>query len=311
MTDNLDLFENDDIFKSGKTLLIDGDIAIYRPCCIHNEDHNSDRAAIARKVEKAVNLMVQQAGCDDYMFLLTTSVNFRDHLVDDYKDNRSDVERPVNLRWAKRWALTHLNAHVHVGLEADDLLGIYSTEDTVIWSLDKDLRQIPGKHLDDETRKVVTVTPTGTLIDRGSKIYFDGNVGFLYQLLIGDGADYIVGCGKRVTKIRKSGKYKGNEYIARSGVGPKTALKILTLAAMKVGDTDKNCLDAVIEEYKKLHGKDWQQHLETQANLLFMIREQHGDVIKRWTYDERDEYFDIKKGVILNDFDPTKASNQE
>ena len=307
--ESLDLFENDDVFKSGKTLLVDGDIAVYRPCCIHNDDDDTDRAAIARKIEKAVNLMVQQAGCDDYIFCLTTSVNFRDFLVDDYKDNRSDVERPVNLKWAKRWAMQHLNALVKVGLEADDLLGILATEDTVTWSLDKDIRQIPGKHLDDETRQIITVTKEGTLRDKGKKIYFDGNVGMMYQLLIGDGADYIIGCGKRVKGVYKSGAKKGQERIARVGVGPKKAMEILTRAAINSDDVGKSCLLAVIEEYKKLHGEEWEHHLETQANLLFMIREQHGDVIKRWTYDERDEYFDIKRGVILNDFDPTSTAD--
>jgi len=32
------------------------------------------------------------------------------------------------------------------GLEADDEMAIYQTDDTIIVSLDKDLLQVPGKH---------------------------------------------------------------------------------------------------------------------------------------------------------------------
>ena len=41
-------------------------------------------------------------------------------------------------------------------------------------------------------------------------------------------------------------------------------------------------LEAVIQQYKLLHKEDWQHHLETQANLLFMVRKQYGEVIQRF-----------------------------
>ena len=45
------------------------------------------------------------AGCDTYIMFVTTNFNFRDDLVDDYKANRADVEKPVNLAWAKQWSV--------------------------------------------------------------------------------------------------------------------------------------------------------------------------------------------------------------
>ena len=282
-----------------RTLLIDGDIIIYQPCSVVDFNHDDDhcRKMIAKNINSKIDRLMALAGCDSYIMFVTTKFNFRDQLVDDYKANRADVVRPVNLSWAKKWSVQNLNTHFHKGMEADDLLGTHQTENTVIWSLDKDLRQIPGLHLDDATEKVVTVTEVGKIEDRGKKIYFDGLLGLYFQMLTGDSADHIVGCGKRELTVYKSGAKKGTEYYKRKGVGPKAAVKVLD------GLSPEAALAAVIEQYKELHGREWQSQLETQANLLFMIRKQDGEIIQRWTYDGREEYFDLVKGVLLHDYD--------
>ena len=286
-----------------KTLLLDGDIVIYQPYCVFNEDDDQSRKLIAKNINTKIERLMEAAECNTYIMFVTTKFNFRDHLVDDYKANRQDVERPVNLAWAKRWAVDNLNTHFHKGMEADDLLGTHQTDDTVIWSLDKDLRQIPGSHLDDATQKVVEVTDLGSLEDRGKKVYFDGTLGLYFQLLTGDSTDNIVGCGIRELTVYKSGAKKGQEYYKRKGVGPKKALALLA-------DLDLDAaLDVVVDEYKKIHGDNWQVELETQANLLFMIREQYGEIVQRWTYDNREEYFDLVKGVILYDYDKEAVEN--
>ena len=227
-------------------------------------------------------------------------------MVDDYKLSRSDVEKPANLSWAKRWIAQNLNSVYQDQLEADDLLGIYQKDDTVIWSIDKDLRQIPGKHLDDKTRKVIEVSEFGLLKDLGDEVYFNGLAGFYFQCLTGDNVDYIVGCGLRVRKIYgPKAKKAGQSYTKRSGVGPKAAVEILISAALGRGDPAENMLAAVIDSYKEVFGAEWQESLETQANLLFMVREKHDKVIRRWTYDGRPEYFDLEKGVVLYDYAPS------
>ena len=99
----------------------------------------------------------------------------------------------------------------------------------------------------------------------------------------------------------------------RVGVGAGDAFKIIAGAAIKAGDpkdVPRKCLEAVISEYKKVFGQGWEKDIETQANLLFMVREMMtDDIFKRWTYDGRDEYFDLKSGVILND-EEYKASSR-
>ena len=302
-------------YKS-KTLIIDGDIVIYQPCCIFNEDAESERSLIVKYINKKIDKLMMLAGCDKYIMFLTTKFNFRDDLVDDYKANRKDVERPVNLVWAKRWCMENLNTSYHLKLEADDLLGIHMNKDTVLWSIDKDLRQVAGEHLDDASGKIIVVTEDGVLKvnevtseqtgKTKKKVYFDGTIGLYYQMLIGDSTDHIVGCGIREDTVYKSGAKKGESYVRRKGIGSLAATKILVAAVSYKGSRTvlEAALEAVIVEYKKLFKEGWQVMLETQANLLFMVREQHENVIKRWTYDGRDEYFDLVKGEIIDGFKP-------
>lgn len=301
-----------------KTLLIDGDLVVYRPCCVFNEDTDGDRRQIIRKINQAIDSMMEKAGCNRYIMFVTTKFNFRDDLVDDYKANRKEEERPVNLAWAKRWVVKELNTHYWKKLEADDLLGVHMTklEDAVLWSLDKDLRQIPGQHLDDASGEVITVTNEGILREdtivsketgkKKKKVYFDGTIGFYYQLLVGDSTDHIVGCGRRVEAVRKSGPKAGEKYTKRKGIGSGAAVKALTAAALSAGTRPvlEVALEKVVSLYKKEFGEEWKTMLETQANLLFMVRYQYDQVIKRWTVDGRDEYFDLLTGKIDYDFTP-------
>lgn len=294
-----------------KTLLIDGDIVIYQPCCVFNDDDDLSRRQIAKYISNKVDKLMEAAGCQKYMMFVTTKFNFRNELVDDYKANRKEEDRPVNLAWAKRWAISQLSNFYKKGLEADDLLGIYNKAGCVIWSLDKDLRQLPGEHLDDATQEIITVTEEGRLEEKHwvtesgtekSKIYFEGDIGLYFQMLIGDSTDNIIGCAKYVTQIRKSGEAKGEAYTARKGVGPKAAMNLILASIMHKGTrtASEAALDAVICEYKKIHGDDWQKHLETQGNLLFMVRQMQGEYFRRWTYDGRKEYFNLTTGKVLS-----------
>ena len=119
-------------------------------------------------------------------------------------------------------------------------------------------------------------------------------VGFYYQLLIGDGTDWIVGCGKR---LPAPGTKMGTK---RKGIGHKAACKIVNTAAMKDPGNIKPIRDAVHAEYKKLHGDNWKKEIDTQGQLLWMIREQKGEHIKMWTHDDSEKWFDLLEGVFLN-----------
>jgi len=306
-----DEFNDNEVFATGTTLNIDGDILIYKPCCVHNEDTDIDRAAIVKGINEYIKLLMLKSDCSEYKVFLTPKTNFRNFIVDDYKANRKDVVRPVNLVWAKEWATTHLKAIVIAGLEADDLLCIYQTDDTVLWSPDKDLRQVPGMHLDDNSKLVTHVDEVGVLkaLDKG-KVYFSGTVGLYYQMLVGDTADYIIGCGRRVPKVYKSGKKKGQKYVAREGVGPKDAMRILTAAVMKDPKNPlPHCRKAVHTQYFREFGILAKEKMEAQANLLFMVQKLDlgTNRIQRWTLDDRVEYMDLHTGEIHEEPDNQQA----
>jgi DNA polymerase-1 len=273
-------FTDSTVFTQGPTLHVDADSIIYAAAVMNNDDSDYDRSQIQRAIRAKVNVLTQQAGCGKAVCFLTPKTNFRNYLVDDYKGNRKDTVRPVNLPWGKQWIALNMENRWLEHMEADDMLGVYASDDSIIWSLDKDLRQIPGRHLDDKTGQIKTITQEGTLVEDGKKVYFDGDLGFYFQMLTGDNADHIIGCGIRVEGRRK-------------GIGPKKALSML--------QGNSAPLETVIRAYEDLHGDYWQAELETQANLLFMVREMPNDhTIKQWTYDGRDSYMNLKTGEITN-----------
>lgn len=296
-SDNSD-FMNDDVLN------IDGDFLIYRACCIHVDDTGECRELLKKAIMETIYKLVSDAGVNRYQIYLSPSKNFRHLMVNDYKANREGVVRPVNLKTMKKWAMSDLDACAIAGLEADDLLGIDQLDDTILWSPDKDLRQIPGRHLCEKTRRLIVISERGDLsITEDGKIYFTGLLGLYYQMLIGDTADYIVGCGLRVNRIRKSGKKIGQRYVARKGIGPKAAFKLIASAVAYNKDNPLPAVkQVVISEYKKLFKDGWKAMLETQANLLFMIRIYNPDtyMAKRWTVDGRDSYINVRTGVIYD-----------
>ena len=119
----------------------------------------------------------------------------------------------------RQYCLDNYDAVVMDGLEADDVLGILSTEpandEKVIVSIDKDLYQIPGK-----------ISKDGITIDEVSPQ--EADYWHMMQTLCGDATDGYSGCPK---------------------VGVKTAQKILgEHANVPLLDLWKRALDA----YKKV-----------------------------------------------------------
>jgi len=295
------LFEDEE----DKTLLIDGDILVYKPCCIFNDDDEHSRELIANNIRGKISQLCEAAECSSFILYMTTKLNFRDHIVDDYKANRQDVERPLNLQWAKMLAVKELGAEYVEYLEADDLLAINQKQDgsTVIWSLDKDLRQVPGLHLDDNTMKLITINELGELYivpnKKPTKYYFTGFKGLMFQALVGDTADYIIGCGQRLPVTTKSGKNKGQVNIKRVGVGPKKAYDLL-----KDVFEPEQLKRVVAGEYTALYGNNWLVEMEKQVNLLYMVRNYREDgYAYQWTFDFRIRKMHIISGEVYDSSD--------
>lgn len=173
------------------TLLIDGDIFAFQASSSaevptkYDEDTWilwASEAETFRTFDRLVSGVQEQADADKVIVVFSDKVNFRKELCDTYKANRKDVRKPMTLPVVRAYAEETYDTVCYPRLEGDDVLGILGTsmDDAVLWSADKDLMQIPCKHLVDG--KVVTVSEEA------------GDYFFYKQILTGDATDNYKGC---------------------------------------------------------------------------------------------------------------------
>lgn len=140
----------------------------------------------------------------EYRMLLThkdINENFRKKLSPSYKENRKGLIKPILYQFMRDHLIESYNGEVVTGYEADDALGIYQTDKTIIVSKDKDLLQVPGKHYNITSGKVIVATNSGSLTlkrDKANKPRLIGT-GFKFfcaQMLLGDTVDNIKGINR-------------------------------------------------------------------------------------------------------------------
>lgn len=132
----------------------------------------------------------------DLQLFLSGKGNFREQVATykKYKGQREVARVPVYKQEITDYLIKHWGAVVVDGQEADDELGILQMKDegTIICSIDKDLKQIPGYHFH---------MKSGSVINQPLE---DADRMFFLQVMTGDSTDNIPGC---------------------PGIGPQTALK--------------------------------------------------------------------------------------
>lgn len=197
------------------TLLIDGDILVYqvaaksqRPAIDWgNGIYSPETADLPEAIDHLTDrILTLKNGCaaDRVAIALKDKDNFRKHLYPAYKANRKPGAIPMLRGSLMKWLHEEKGKAIwsRPGLEGDDVIGILATSDVIIpgekliWSIDKDVRQIPGKHLTEDF-KIDEVTEA------------DGEYLFYQQTLTGDSTDNYPGC---------------------PGIGPKKAARILDVA---------------------------------------------------------------------------------
>lgn len=274
---------------SDKTLLIDGDILAYKPACVFDEDSIRDRLLIQNNIDSKINKLCFISGVSNYRIFLTGKLNFRNFLVDDYKEHRKNLPKPVNLQFTRKYLINKHEAEHLDYLEADDLLSINQNDETLIWSLDKDLLQVPGEHINLTTKSIFRVTKLGDIVKNYKKYTFNGYKGFMFQMLAGDNADFIIGCGKR------SGKKGLRGFNARRGIGPDKAVRLLNNCEQSI----EGFHEVIKREYKEMFNDDYMNHISIQGNLLFMVKNIEGNIIDRWSIDNDGSKMDITTGKII------------
>jgi DNA polymerase-1 len=187
---------------SDRILLIDGDVLLYEvvhqttfPVEIDDgmwQQFGDAKSALSRFWGRVRQLQGLAEACESVVLLSGEGKNFRLDVDPKYKCRRDhDKKRPVHFKAVRQGIIAqahanHVEVQVEENLEADDLLGIWATtkdgREPVICTIDKDLNQIPGWHLNPRTQDMYFIN------DEAADQFF------YKQALSGDSVDDIPGC---------------------------------------------------------------------------------------------------------------------
>jgi hypothetical protein len=262
-----------------RILLVDGDGLCYY--CAGNDDTDvgTARSNLISKVRRAAELV----GAEHVKVLVTGAGSHKGHRyavarVKPYQGQRAGSRRPKNWEALRELLATGFNGvevETTYTAEADDLFGWYAynyPDDVVILTQDKDMRMLPGVHLDWVTNRIHKVEHSLTDVRHEYAAYnrnvhdsvFNdkqyGHKWFWLQMLHGDTADNIPGLPKYVTHDNKV-----------KPVGEVTAAKLLDLAP-EWADIPISNGYAVAYWYGSFYKERWLVEMLEQACLLWMRR---------------------------------------
>lgn len=252
-----------------RVLLVDGDGLAYY--CAGNDDTGAGEAR-AKLIEK-VRSAQRVCGAERVIILLTGSGSPKGHRyavarVKPYQGQRVNSRRPKNwqaLRELMEGKDLPFDVETTYTAEADDLFAERAYKEphnTVIYTQDKDMRMLPGMHLDWVSHRIHTVAwmpgthhsdPWKALSSESNDKQY-GPKWFWLQMLHGDTADYIPGLPKYVPT--------GTDKL--KPVGEVTAGKLL------VGATEY--ATCVAYWYKSFYKDRWLVEMLEQAVLLWLRR---------------------------------------
>lgn len=218
------------------TALFDLDIFLFRICCVPKDFIQQIEA-----LEGWVEFISRKLMVEKSKLIVSGSNNFRYEVSSEYKSNRKK-EKPRNFQELRDYAIRFMGAIEAVG-EADDLIGILHDENSIIVSIDKDLLSLGGKYYNFVKDEFLEIE--------------DGEKYFWIQMLCGDVTDGVRG----VPNIYKSHH--------------KTPPNFTWDYAMGLVDSWKKeeRKSLVTEIYKFNFPTDWEQRFDTNAKLLWILRE--------------------------------------
>jgi hypothetical protein len=186
-------------------------------------------------IDTRIEWITKKSKCTTNQVYLSGKNNFREGVatIKPYKGNRSG-DKPLYYERIREYFVEKHNAIVSEGEEADDLLGIYQTEDTCICTIDKDLWTVPGLHFNFKSALLDDVTKEESVYN------------LQHQHILGDRVDNIPG-------IR--------------GMGP-----VKTEKALRDKSEEERWL-LIADLYKKEYGNDWEKSLLEVGTLLYIRQE--------------------------------------
>lgn len=177
-----------------RQILIDGDMIVHRSCAAVEKDTRfldrwhilfSDFNSAWGVLEETLHEICDIGDTDEVLFVFSdTATKWREDFDETYKEHRKETRKPLAYWEVRKAVEERFDTECWAKLEADDTMGILMTSpsnfERVLWSLDKDLKQIPGLHIRED--EVVTITEE------------EGDFFHMYQTLAGDFVDGYAGC---------------------------------------------------------------------------------------------------------------------
>lgn len=257
----------------GRVLHVDGDYLAYY--CAGNADCSPGRAR--QNVRERIETGMIMSGATKAVVHLTMSGSHKGHryivaTVKPYQGHRSGA-KPDNWQFLRDYLEGYNGEDFKVvrwtEREADDGIAYasYIGRDVVVYTRDKDMRMLPGLHLNWVTSQLIQVPwrangmPEFDVLGEDGLQY--GLKWFFLQLLQGDGADNIPG-------------------LPVPRLGPKTAEKILTGLDY---DASTACVQA---RYKDFYKDQWSDRLAEQSCLLWLRSDPKASVnnwLRAWPED--------------------------
>ena len=218
--------------KMSINIYIDGDILVYQSMWGANSTKD-----IKKKLDQTIaNIMSELEGSTGKI-AIKGSDNFRKEIYPEYKGHRkkelTEQEKEF-FAYSYDYLQNGWGAIPANGMEADDLLAIWNTEEPgIIVSIDKDLLQVPGLHFNTRNKEYTNVTE-----DEGSLLLHT-------QVLMGDSVDNITGL---------------------KGIGKVKAAKVME------GVPVSQHLSAVKSFWQKTFGRGWEDDLQLNMDLIYLKR---------------------------------------
>jgi DNA polymerase I len=236
-------------------ILLDSDVLLFQSLLVGQIDEMWDEDVVIRCCDlkecrdhywRSVHELVDTIGTtmDRVYHCFTLGSMFRRTLDPNYKNGRA--EKPVGYAAFRNELLGEPNCSVFKEIEADDIISITARNNLlegrpyVVCSVDKDLRQVPGKHYwpwhPNPARVMTSVSVE------------EAEANFWRQALQGDSGDKVPGC---------------------PGVGEVTARK--TLAGLDPMDATANW-KAIVRAYEKANTPDPEADALLTARLVRLLR---------------------------------------
>lgn len=226
---------------AGRIAHIDADFIAYQVA--YKTDHTLEE--MIHNLEVNVETQKNLCGAEHYVLHLTASGSTKSGRyavasLKEYQAQRADKQKPEMLEAIRVYMRDNMNARYWKDREADDGMAQENylavkkgiSHLSVIVSADKDLRMVPGWHLDPETYCLKNVEGFGELsiIEKSSKKLIGwGHKFFWAQMLMGDTADNISGlpavCPPVLNIVKPTTKTLMDEQKAAGGC-PKAAARL-------------------------------------------------------------------------------------